>query len=442
MKTKPGKLYSTAIGAICVLATPFLSLESVYAADHADSPTLAQDQGADIADVFFFLDPNDNSQAILIATVHGFIVPGEAVNFSIFDPAVRFHFSIENTGDAKADKFIDVSFSKRVADPGPAGKEILQIPAAQTATIKIPKLEGFAGGTFTAPVLNPNLAGAPNTPTATTLKDKNGNDTPIQFFAGEVDDPFFFDIPAFSRFIASIRNGAQDNSLLNRGRDTFGGYNILSIALRIPKALLVGKTKAGAAVNVVGVRFDTQRAAVQSPTSKGEVASHGGFKTVDSMGNPAVNVVLIPFNRKNEYNAAPLVEGDKNKFADDIVTTLKAINPAIDNAHLGILAGLALAHGDYLRLDTTVPNLPADPIGGGAPGQGSGFPNGRRLRDDTVDVLLNVITNGDLNTGDHVDASISQFPQTATFPFLAPAQQPIASADPANPTATDDKTQN
>ena len=27
----------------------------------------------------------------------------------------------------------------------------------------------------------------------------------VKFFAGEVDDPFFFDIPGFSRFRASVR---------------------------------------------------------------------------------------------------------------------------------------------------------------------------------------------------------------------------------------------
>jgi hypothetical protein len=176
---------------------------------------------------------------------------------------------------------------------------------------------------------------------------------------------------------------------------------------------------------------------------------------VDSIGNPAVNVALIPFNRKNAFNPAPPTA--IGRFAGDILATLKALgtvgtdtNPLSGNA--AVLASVAVAKGDYLHLDTSVQNSPADKIGGGAPGQagGTGFPNGRRLRDDTVDILLSLIANGNptqvlagnYNLGDNVNRSISQFPQTDTFPFLAPAQQPVASVDPANPTATDDKTQN
>jgi hypothetical protein len=104
---------------------------------------------------------------------------------------------------------------------------------------------------------------------------------------------------------------------------------------------------------------------------------------------------------------------------------------------------VAVTAGDYLRLDLSKPNnQPTDKVGGGDPTQPNGFPNGRRLRDDTVDILLNLITQGGLTMGDHTFSSISQFPQTSTFPFLAPAQQPVDSADPQHPIETDDKDAN
>src|SRR5689334_6310941 len=83
------------------------------AADHGDAPYVAQDQAADIADVFIFLDPNDNSKIILGVTIHGFIVPNEAVNFGVFDPNIRYRFEIEKTGDPKPDAFVDVRFSPK-----------------------------------------------------------------------------------------------------------------------------------------------------------------------------------------------------------------------------------------------------------------------------------------------------------------------------------------
>jgi uncharacterized protein DUF4331 len=91
---------------IAVVLAPATRLR---AADHGDAPLTAHDLGADLNDVYMFRDPNDNSRLILIMTVHGFIVPGEASNFGIFDPALRYRFEMETTGDARADGAIDVS---------------------------------------------------------------------------------------------------------------------------------------------------------------------------------------------------------------------------------------------------------------------------------------------------------------------------------------------
>lgn len=74
-----------------------------WAADHGDGPRASNDQAADIADVYFFLDPNDPSMAVIIGTTRGFIVPSEASNFGIFDPDIHYRFEIENTGDSVAD---------------------------------------------------------------------------------------------------------------------------------------------------------------------------------------------------------------------------------------------------------------------------------------------------------------------------------------------------
>jgi Domain of unknown function (DUF4331) len=398
---------------ICFLCLS-ISSHIARAADHGDAPALAGDQGADLADVYAFLDPNDNSKLVLITTVHGFIVPGEAANFAIFDPSVKFRLEIENTGDEKPDQFIDISFSQRTADPGPTGKEILQVPKPQMATVTLPK-----GKKFTAPVLNPSLsASAPNQAAAVTL---NAGGTGVDFFAGETDDPFFFDIPAFSRFVASVRNGSPDPSQLDRGRDTFAGYNILAIALRIPVSMLKGGG------NVIGVDALSQQAHVEVKNN-GELHIDGDFKQMDRMGNPAVNVALIPFNRKNEYNASTTRDDAKGKFANDIIATLQALGT--NAAGINTLASIAVVHGDFVRVDTSIPN--SGP--GGGNNAGAGFPNGRRLQDDVIDTLLNIITNGAITHGDHVDAN--DVPLGNTFPFLAPSQQP------RSPGTIDDNTRN
>src|SRR5213594_4113861 len=90
-----------------------------WASDHAEAPLVESDQGADIADVYAFLDPNDNSRVILAVDVHGFIVPGENGNLGGFDPDVLFRFNIENTGDAVPDRFIYVNFDEQTSRSKP-----------------------------------------------------------------------------------------------------------------------------------------------------------------------------------------------------------------------------------------------------------------------------------------------------------------------------------
>ena len=109
---------------ISIVLSPAAPLQ---AADHGDAPLAGNDRGADLNDVYLFLDPTDNSNLILIMTVHGFIARARP-NFGIFDPSLRYRFEIENTDDARADGAIDIRFSPRVADAA-------NVPLAQTATI-------------------------------------------------------------------------------------------------------------------------------------------------------------------------------------------------------------------------------------------------------------------------------------------------------------------
>ena len=452
MKRHTSSILLTALSAFAAFAitTPVLR-----AADHGDAPNASNNQEADIADVYFFLDPNNNDNVIVIGTVRGFIAAGENGNFGIFDSNVKYRFEFEtdfvpppaepSSKRLVSDKFIEVTFDPRSADPGPAGKEVLQVTKAQTATVKFIGFKDGSGAklkSFTAPTTPPSTGATAPAQVVTELG--GAGTTGISFFAGMVDDPFFFDIPAFGAFITSVRNGAPDATVFNRGRDSFAGYNVMGIALSIPAAILKDSS------SVVGCLFTTQKQVVQTPVKKtGLFKGSGAFKTVDRMATPAVNVALIPFNRKNEYNLATPKDDGKLTFAVDILKTLKALGTAetgigddgsFDPTMLGgtakILADVAVSNGDYLRLQTDkaiAPNL------GNSGGLGAnGFPNGRRLTDDVVDIELSLIANGNpfdgIDLGDNVNGS-DPAPQNA-FPFLALPNQP-------QPTGTlDDKTRN
>jgi len=388
-----------------VLLTASLAREPglrTRAADHGDAPLTSHDLGADLNDVYFFRDPNDNSRLILIMTVHGFIVPGEASNFGIFDPALRYRFELETTGDARPDGAIDVRFSPRVA--------VNNVPQAQTATISLPN-----GVTFNAPATNSsNTADVAPTPVVTTEPQ-----TGVMFFAGLTDDPFFFDIPAFGRFNASIRAGTPDPSVFSRGRDTFAGYNTMAIAFSLPMQLIRGRGDS------IGVIIETQRRTPQLYNSRtGEVAGAGRWTNIDRMGNPAVNVVLVPFNSKNTHNAGNPVDDANQRFWPGIRDTLQNFYHT-DATSVAIFQTLLVSRGDYLRLDLTIPNTGTNTE--------ARFPNGRRLTDDVVDILNQLINNRQ-PLPDNVNGN--DVPLRTAFPFLAPSQQPRV------PGTADDNTRN
>ncbi|MGH9830808.1 MAG: DUF4331 family protein, partial [Blastocatellia bacterium] len=271
----------------------------IKAADHAEASLVAAFPAGDIADVFAFLDPNDNTKVILAMDVEGFIVPSEMLNLGFFSPDVKFEFQIENTGDAVPDKFIDVTFSPQTSRT-----------LAQTATVKF-----STGQTFTALTTVPTLA-ATAPPFAITADPTTG----VSFFAGMTDDPFFFDIVGFSRFSTSVTSGHPDPTQLDRGRDSFAGYSIHMIALSVPATLLKGS--AGNVIGINGVTF-TQKKTIRA--IDGTESTAGKFIQFDRMATPAVNTLLIPYARKNEYNAATPADDAAGKFAGDIVATLTAL---------------------------------------------------------------------------------------------------------------------
>jgi hypothetical protein len=374
------------------------------AADHGDAPNVARDASGDLGDTFVFLDPNDNTKVVISVTLQGFIPPGEANNFHVFDHTLTYRFDIESTGDAKPDQSIEVTFAPKGATAA----------EPQTATVT---LSGRPKRSFTAPTTVATLAATALTPTVTTDPA-----TGIAFFAGEVDDPFFFDIPAFSRFTASIRAGSPDPTLLQRGRDTFAGYSNQAIALSVPVALIRGASSN----NVIGVNSVSLRK-TQKIGKDGVIKAAGRGKQIDRSSTPGVNAVLIPFARKNEHNASTPIDDAAGKFADDLVATLTALGA--NQQSIATLASIVVTNGDYVRVDVSKPNT--GPGGGTNPE--AAFPNGRRLGDDTIDTILTIINNG-ADLGDSVDAN--DVPLRDAFPFYAAPQQPRDAG------VTDDLTRN
>ena len=179
--------------------------------------------------------------------------------------------------------------------------------------------------------------------------------------AGRFDDPFFFDLLSFRNGLAFCPGGV--------GTNFFRGLDTLAIVLELPSA-----------------HFGTSQIGVWGLTSQ-------GGKTIDRMGRPAINTVFIPSNLKDAFN--------ETKPADDFRRFGQIVTNALASLGAANPAGLAqFLLPDILTVDTS---------------DASGFPNGRRLPDDVIDIELGLITNNAVTT-DCV-ANDSNF--RTTFPYLA-----------------------
>jgi hypothetical protein len=168
------------------------------------------------------------------------------------------------------------------------------------------------------------------------------------------------------------------------------------------------------------------------------------------MGNPLINELIIGTGSKDRFSMdQPRNDAQFANFALDplIARVINALTggvvpiPAVPRADLLPLVTYAApiaAPGtpsgpvaDLLRLNTGVAATPPESINrlGLIAGDAAGFPNGRRLQDDVVDIALRVVVGGVLVPGFNAfpnnrlgdGVNVNDAPYRTEFPYLAGA---------------------
>ena len=199
----------------------------------------------------------------------------------------------------------------------------------------------------------------------------------IRLFAGLRDDPFFFDAAGFARFVGGDPDGF-------RGENSFAGFNTSAIVIEFPVGLISDGQRN---LQISGYTIE------RTPTGLGGI--------IDRTAVPALATALIPFPQRDAFNRTR-PEDDAEQWADVIVASLNEFGTPQDN--IDILASVAVPDTIKVNLDAPVR-----------------FPNGRRLQDDVIDTLLQLILD-DPGATDGVDRDDRRF--SNTFPYLAPPRQP------------------
>ena len=223
----------------CGIALGLSSLGALgiaLASDHQDSPNVELNPRQDLTDVYAFPSPTAG-RIVLVMNTRAFLTPAQTPGAS-FDANQLYQFKIDNTGDAREDKVIQISFN------GTGTAQTVEVRGPAT-----PPVLGAMGNTL-----------APQSPAVTgAINATLGTASSMQVFAGARDDGFFLDLEQFFRIIpdrkpvsgalSQLPNTPTASAFRPAGQavNYLTGFNVLAIVVELPIADLTagGGTRLG-----------------------------------------------------------------------------------------------------------------------------------------------------------------------------------------------------
>jgi hypothetical protein len=438
------------------------------ASSHREAPLISADPLADNTDVYAFVSPDAPDTVTLIANWIPLEAPNGGPNFYKFGDDVLYRINIDNDGDANDDIVYEFRFRTRIQNKqtflyntGPiASLDDPNFNIRQTYSVTRIDRQGrhaLADNLATPPV----NVGARSTPNYDALANAAIYTLPdgSRVFAGQRDDPFFVDLGSvFDLLGLRPFNAAHVIPLPPApGVDGLKGINVHTVAIQVPKRLLTHDgslgTDAANTNSIIGVYSTTLRRRLRIENDDHDGDRDDDWVQVSRLGMPLVNEVVIPLGRKDRFNASdPRNDQQFGSFVlnPEPARLIPVLYPGVNvpaaprNDLVAIfLTGIAglnqpknVRASEMIRLNMAIPPSASPNRLGLLAGQLDGFPNGRRLSDDIVDIELRALAGATPFTatfnvapnnllGDGVDANDKAF--LPTFPYVA---SPFAGFEP------------
>jgi uncharacterized protein DUF4331 len=396
----PLALIAAALVAALLIVPGFLN-----ASDHDDGETELKGRNLNLTDLYVFREKDQNPNAGVPAGDLVFVMNTNPRSVArqqyYFSTQAKYEFHVTRTGNndpALGRKDVTLRFT--FGAPDTATQQRVTVSFVEGGQ-EITKTTTDTGGAIVTTPIN----GSP----ALNRIDVKGQK--LLLFAGLREDPFFFDVEAFFRVRAGALGIGPAATFRKPGLDFTSGYNVNTVVVRVPLALLQGTTSA--------TTFDVWETITI------------GAQQIERLAQPAINEGLIVSNALlNALNAVgpdceaqalagiePCASAAAPIFAEAI-RTLQALgnSPAQVNAIVGAFLP------DVMRIDTTQPS------GYAAAVNTFGKPiRGRKLLDDVIDITLSVIgsnlpatlrTDNVSYLGPNLGGSHHR-PLLKEFPFLA-----------------------
>ncbi len=426
------------------------------ASSHREAPLVAADPQIDATDLWAFVSPDRPSTVTIITSWIPFQEGAGGPNFYAWAEGVHYDVNIDNDGDTRRDLIYRWIFESQYRNPS-----TFLYNTGQVTALKDPDLNFYQTydlyrinkDTGKKRLLVDDAVSAPSNVGAASMPNYNDDlfntatvafgPAPSYTWAGQSDDAFFLDLRVFD-----LLYGAN---LTEVGDDTLAGFSVSSFALQVPQEDLAAEGDV-AGNPVVGIWTTAARESMRVENGDGTQTFSERFVQVSRLGMPLVNEVVIPVSLKDYFNssrptadgaALPLVVDPElphllNAVYGTDVPDSDADTPGIQRDDLiqvfltgvpGLNQPTGVVGSEMLRLNLSIP-----PCGAGCAahsdlgvigGDLAGFPNGRRLADDIIDVSLRVVLGVLLTPhqaladtiGDGVGANDVAF--NASFPYLA-----------------------
>ncbi|GAA3793111.1 DUF4331 domain-containing protein [Streptomyces phyllanthi] len=416
-----------AAGGLTAVGVSALQPGAASASSHREAPLISGAPQFDNTDLYAFVSPDKPDTTTIIANVIPMEEPAGGPNFYQFAEDAEYDIRIDQDGDAQEDLIFRYTFKTKTKNE----KSFLyntgvveslddeDLNITQTYDIELIKLKNRRAVSRTKLAddvwVAPSNVGKASMPDFKKLRDEAVYETAsgVTTFAGQADDPFFADLRVFDLLYGG--------DLSEVGRDTLKQYNVNSIALQVPsEALAESKDQP-----IVGVWSTTQRE-----------GADGRYRQVSRLGMPLVNEVVNPIEDKDTFNASSPVDDAQfleNVTEPELPKLIEAIykieapdeprNDLVDVFLKGVEGLNQPPHvtpSEQLRLNTSVEPTKKPKRLGVLDGDNQGFPNGRRLTDDVIDIALQVV-EGELvgaknDLGDAVNKNDKKFGKS--FPYI------------------------
>ncbi len=370
----------------------------LMASDHDDGEVDAKGRSLNLTDLYAFREQDQNSNAnpgdlVLVMNSNPRSIARQQYYFST---NARYEFKLTRVAnkDATPTGQEDITIRFEFGAPNDQQQQPVKmtvIKDGQTTSATNLVTTSLQAANAQRPIVNQLSAGG----------------SKISVFAGLREDPFVFDVEQFFR----VRAGALGIGPAVGFRppaqavDSFKGFNVNTIAIRMPLQFLQGNS--GATTYDIWETISLRDA-------------NGNYQQVERLARPAINEGLIVSNDLlNTFNSVPPTADITPAAAPigaEATRTLKALGNDTNRTN----ARLAAILPDVMQIDTT-----------GASGYGNalnalGSPiRGRLLKDDVIDTTLSVLTNGAIK-GDNAtyegtpgNPAQGHKPLESSFPYLA-----------------------